>query len=111
MNDNDNPIDRLRALGDRLEGAASQLGLTMENFAVIPGRDGNDVDMCQVVFSLANIDPEPEGAGPLEPDVELDDDEAAAFADLESIFNEPVDAGDDPNRPSEDEIRDFLEGD
>ena len=73
----------------------------------------NPVDMCQVVFSLLpeNLDPESELVDATEVDVELDDDEAAAFANLESIFNEPDEAGDDPDRPSPEEMRDFLDGD
>jgi hypothetical protein len=108
MNATDDPMDRLRALGERLEAVAATLGLTMENFAVIPGREhsSNPVDMCQAVFSVTadNLSPDVTDPGdPVEPDVELNADEIAAFADLESMLQ-----GDTDDRPSVDEVRDFL---
>jgi len=112
LNSNDNPMDRIRALAGRLEETATKLGLTMENFAVLPGDQGdNPVDMCQVVFSLAaeNLMDDPsESTGSSINDSTLDDDEAAAFASLENIVNEPDSAGDDPDRPSAEDIKDFL---
>lgn len=110
MASTDDPMDRVRALGRRLEEAAQQLGLTMENFSVIPGNVANDppVDLCQAVFSLA---PENVIDDPTPPDVELGVDEREAFAHLEDMFNQDPAPSNGPTVagiPTEEEVRDFL---
>lgn len=103
-----NPMQRIRALGQRLEEAAEQLGLTMENFSVIPsevGEHGTPVDLCQAVFSVT-ADNVVEDLTP--PDVELAPDEREAFASLESLFNETPSTEGGVSKPSIEEMRDFL---